>query len=72
MVRKTLAAVAAAAALAGAALAPTAASAHGFRFHSHVGWGGGIYAPSYVVAADCFWVKRYTPFGIRFVKRCVY
>jgi len=65
MLRKTMIAFTAIAALGATA---TAASAHGWGFHRHFGFYGG---PSYVVT-DCYWVKRYTPFGVRFVKVCGY
>ena len=71
MLRKTIIALTAVAAVAGAALAPTSASAHGMRFHGHGGWGWGVYGGP-VFVSNCYWVKRYTPFGVRFVKVCNY
>ena len=66
MLRKTIIAFTAIVALGATA---TAASAHGWG-HRHFGFG--VYGgPSYVVT-DCYWVKRYTPFGVRFVKVCDY
>jgi hypothetical protein len=80
MLRKTILAIAAAAALGAAALAPTSASAYWGGWHG--GWHGGgwgwgyhpfvrIYAgPGY---GGC-WVQRwvYTPYGpaLRWVNRC--
>jgi len=69
MIRKTVLALTAIAALGTAALAPTSASAWGFKggwhghHHHHHGIGFGFYGPSYVVASDCYWVKRYNKFG---------
>jgi hypothetical protein len=77
MLRKTLIAVAAVAALGTVALAPTSASAGKFGFHHHhhhhghfhgFGWG---FAPSYVVS-NCYLTKKPTPFGWRVVKVCEY
>jgi len=75
MLRKTLIALGAVAVLGGAALAPTSASAgwgHGWGHH-HGGIGIGFgFAPTYTVMSNCYWVKKYTPFGVRFVKVCEY
>ena len=68
MLRKSIIAFTALAALAGAASIPSAAAAHGLRFHHHFGWR--FYAgPSYI-PSDCYWVKKYGPFGARFVRVC--
>jgi hypothetical protein len=70
MLRKTIMALTAVAALGTAALAPTSASAHGWKFKPHFGWG---YAPSYsyiVPGPSCYVVKKVTPFGFKFVKVC--
>ena len=67
MIRKTLLGFAAVATLGAAALAPTSASAWGFKHHHHWGhgYGFGFYAPSYVsYAPDCYWVKRINRFGV--------
>jgi len=71
MLRKTIIALTAFATLGGAALAPSAASAHGFRFHHH-GFGWGFYGARYFAYApsNCYWVKKFTPFGVRLVKVC--
>jgi hypothetical protein len=70
MLRKSVLALAAIAALSAAALAPTSASAGGKFFHKkHFGFG--LY-PTYYAPYDCFWHKKLTPFGIRFVKVCSY
>jgi hypothetical protein len=76
MLRKTLIALAAVAALGTVALAPTSASAGGGKFgfghhHHHIGPGFGFGYPSYAVS-NCYWVKKLTPFGVRFVKVCEY
>jgi hypothetical protein len=72
MLRKTIIALTALAALGSAALVPSAASAHGAKFFHPHGFGWGAYGgPSYVVS-DCYWVKKYTPFGVKFVKVCEY
>jgi hypothetical protein len=70
MLRKTIMTLTAVAALGAAALAPTSASAHGWKFKPHFGWG---YAPSYsyiVPGPSCYMVKKVTPFGFKFVKVC--
>jgi hypothetical protein len=72
MIRKSILALAAVAALGAAALAPTSASAGGKFFHKHhhhLGVGFGFY-PRYYAPYDCFWTKKLTPFGVRFVKVC--
>jgi hypothetical protein len=75
MIRKSMLALAAIATVGAAALAPTSASAWGFRHHH--GWGhgfgfGGFYGPGYVnYAPDCYIVKRINRFGeVRFVRVC--
>jgi hypothetical protein len=80
MLRKTILAIAAAAALGTAALAPTSASAwgghggwHGGGWHGggwHRGWGPGFYGPGYGGCMVRRWV--YTPYGpvLRWVNRC--
>jgi hypothetical protein len=72
MLRKTLMALGAVAVLGAAALAPTSASAGGFgfkhkHFPPHFGYGWG-----YPVYQDCYWVKKYTHFGVKFVKICTW
>jgi hypothetical protein len=68
--RKIIFALSAVAALGAVALAPTSASAHGLKFHG--GWGWRAYSgPTYVVS-NCYWVKRYTPFGVKFSRVCDY
>jgi hypothetical protein len=72
MLRKTLIALGAVAVLGAAALAPTSASAGGFgkpHFHPHIGLGFGFGHP-HVLYRDCYWVKKYTPFGVKFYKVC--
>jgi len=71
MLRKTIIALAAVATLGGVALAPTTASA-GWRFHHHHGWGWRVFAGPRYFPADCYWVKKRTPFGIRLVRVCGY
>ena len=83
MIRKSLIALAAIATLGTAALAPTTASAkwkggwhghhHGFHhgFHGYRGVGLGFYGASYVVAPDCYLVKRITRSGfVKMIKVC--
>ena len=79
MIRKTILAAAAIATLGAAALAPTSASAWGFKggfhhgHHGHHGFHGpsiGFYGVNYV-GPDCYWVTRYNKFGQpRMVKVC--
>ncbi len=78
MLRKTILAIAATAALAAAALAPTSASAWGWHPGWHGGWGWGpgfrVYVgPGYYRYGGCM-VRRwvYTPYGpaVRWVNRC--
>ena len=71
MIRKLVIALGATAIIAGAALAPTAASAGGWK-HKHHGWHGwhggiGIYTPTYFAGPYCYRVKRLvaTPFGYK-------
>lgn len=72
MIRKSILALAAIATLGAAALAPTSASAGGKFFHKHhFGIGYGFY-PSYHAPYDCYWAKKFTPFGVKFVKVCSY
>ena len=78
MIRKSILALTAVAALGAAALAPTSASAWGFKgggFHHHgFGWGGGyvgFVGPSYVAAPDCYYVKKITRSGfVKIIKVC--
>jgi len=70
MIRKLVIAFGASAVIAGAALAPTAASAGGWK-HKHHGWHGwdggiGIYTPAYF-GPYCYRVNRLvlTPFGYK-------
>ena len=76
MLRKIVLTVAAIAAVGTAALAPTAASAHGLRFFRPAfGWGYGPaygYGPSYFPGPNCFVMKKVTPFGVKVVKSCSY
>jgi len=80
MIRKSMLALAALATVGAAALAPTSASAWGYKGH---GWGFGhgyghgwgynsFYAPRIVTyAPDCYLVKRVNRHGIvRFVRVC--
>ena len=79
MIRKSMIALAAVATLGVAALAPTSASAWGFK-HPHWGWGHhhhwhggwGFYGPRYInVGPDCYYVKRYTRSGnVKLIKVC--
>jgi hypothetical protein len=71
MLRKTIIALTAVAAL-GAALAPTTASAGGggWKHRPHFGWG--FHGYRHIAPADCYWVKKYTPFGVKFIKVCDY
>jgi hypothetical protein len=73
MLRKTILALTAAAALGGVALAPTSASAWGF----HGGWHGGFFGPTIVLGGPVYdsclvrtWVPG--PYGpvLRTVNRC--
>jgi hypothetical protein len=72
MLRKTVIALAALAALGSAALAPTAASAHGFKFRHGFGFGPhwGFYGGPHYFPSNCTIVKKFTPFGVRFIKVC--
>ena len=72
MIRKSMLALAALATLGAAALAPTSASAWGFRHHGFGwGWGHGYYGASYVYAPDCYLVRRVNRYGyIRLVRVC--
>ena len=78
MIRKTMLALAAVTTLGAAALAPTSASAWGYK-HGFFGFGHGLgwgwnhvhYAPSYVYAPDCYLVKRINRHGhVRLVRVC--
>ena len=74
MIRKSLLALAAIATLGTAALAPTSASAWGFKggwgHHHHHGWGHGFgfYGVRYI-GPHCYWVKRINRFGVLRVYR---
>jgi len=76
MIRKSMLALAAIVTVSAAALAPTSASAWGFKHHGwgHHGWGyGGLgfYGASYVYAPDCYLVKRVNRYGqVRLIKVC--
>jgi hypothetical protein len=80
MIRKSILAVAAIATLGAAALAPTSASAWGFKGGwGHHGWGPGfgygvgfVGAPTYVtLASDCYYVKKITRSGfVKVIKVC--
>ena len=77
MIRKSMIALAAIATLAAAALAPTSASAWGFKHHGwghHHGWHGGwgFYGARYVdLGPDCYYVKRYTRWGhVKLIRVC--
>jgi hypothetical protein len=70
--RKTVLALSAIAALGAVALAPTSASAGGkffkhgkFFHHGHVG-----FYPGYVWGPSCYYVEKFTPFGVKIVKVC--
>jgi hypothetical protein len=80
MIRKSILALAAIATLGAAALAPTSASAWGFKGgwgHYH-GWGHGygFYGPGYGVryigvVPSCYYVKKINRFGeVRMIKVC--
>ena len=77
MLRTTLLAFAATAALGTLAVAPTAASAKGFHgHHGHYGhhhfYGyryNNYYSGSYSYG-DCYWVKKWTYWGFKYVKVC--
>ena len=78
MFRKSILALAGVAALSAAALAPTSASAWGFKggwghHHWHGGWGFyPSYGVSYVdVVPSCYYVKKINRFGqVRMIKVC--
>jgi hypothetical protein len=77
MFRKLILVLAATAAIGATALAPTAASAKGWRWHHfHHHWiaGFGFYGPGFIVGGNCYFVNRvvHTPFGkrIRTVEVC--
>ena len=76
MIRKSLLALTAVAALGAAALAPTSASAWGFHgggWGHHWGHGVGfVGGPTYVtVAPDCYYVKKITRSGfVKIIKVC--
>ena len=80
MIRKSILALTAVAALGTVALAPTSASAWGFKGGwGHHGWGHGfgygvgfIGAPTYVtLASDCYYVKKITRSGfVKVIKVC--
>jgi len=76
MIRKSMLALAAVATLGAAALAPTSASAWGFKHGwghgwGHHGWHGGwgFYGARYV--GDCYFVRRINRHGyVRLIKVC--
>jgi|SoiMethySBSTD1v2_1073268.scaffolds.fasta_scaffold2963274_1 hypothetical protein len=76
MIRKSMLALAAIATVGAAALAPTSASAWGFRHHGFgLGFGGwgypGYYGVSYAYAPSCYLVKRVNRYGyVRLVRVC--
>ena len=79
MIRKSMLALAAIATLGAAALAPTSASAWGFKGGWHGwghGWGHGFYGPAYGVSyvdvvPSCYYVKKINRFGqVRLIKVC--
>lgn len=80
MIRKSMLALTAIAALGAAALAPTSASAWGFKGHHgwghHWGPGFGFYGAGYGVryvdlGPDCYYVKRMTRSGtVKLIKVC--
>ena len=83
MIRKSILALTAIAALGTVALAPTSASAWGFKggwdHHHGFGWGYGygyrvgfIGAPAYVtLGPSCYYVKRYTRSGlVKLIRVC--
>ena len=70
MIRKSLIALAAVATVAGAALAPTSASAWGKHHHWHGGWGFGVGIID-VAPTDCYLVEKMNRFGqVRVVQVC--
>jgi hypothetical protein len=73
MLRKTVLALSAIAALGAVALAPTSASAGGKFFkHKHIGVGFGYpgFYPGYAWGPSCYYVEKFTPFGVKIVKVC--
>jgi hypothetical protein len=77
MIRKSMLALAAIATLSAAALAPTSASAWGFKgggwgHHHHLHGGYGFYGARYVdVGPDCYYVKRITRSGfVKLIRVC--
>lgn len=77
MIRKSILALTAIAALGAAALAPTSASAWGFKGGwGHHGWGHGFgigfYDPGYVdYTPDCYLVKKvYRSGAVKYVRVC--
>jgi len=72
MLRKTIFAFTAVAALGAFALAPTSASAHTVKLYPYGGWGWGFYnGPTYLFG-NCYWAKKHTRLGVRFIKVCEY
>jgi hypothetical protein len=67
MIRKTIIALAALTAMGAAALAPTSASAWGFKHHHHWGHWGGIGFIDVAPVSDCYLVQTR---GGRLVKVC--
>ena len=79
MIRKSILALTGIAALAAAALAPTSASAWGFKGGWHGwghGWGHGFYGPGYGVSyvdvvPSCYYVKKINRYGqVRMIRVC--
>ena len=76
MIRKSMLALAAIVTVSAAALAPTSASAWGFKHHGFGwghgwGYGHGFYGASYVYAPSCYFVKRVNRYGyVRLIKVC--
>jgi hypothetical protein len=73
MIRKTAIALAALTALGAAALAPTSASAWGFKHHHHWGhWGGfGIGYIDVAPVSDCYLVQKVNRHGqVRMFRVC--
>ncbi|MEA2928212.1 MAG: hypothetical protein QOG38_640 [Hyphomicrobiales bacterium] len=72
MIRKSLIALAAVATVAGAALAPTAASAFPKHHHHwHGGWGFGLGFVDVAPVSDCYLVQKMTRSGyIKTIRVC--
>jgi hypothetical protein len=71
MIRKSIIALAALAAMGAAALAPTSASAWGFMHHHHFGhWGFGFGIVD-VAPSDCYLVQKVNRYGeVRMIRVC--